>query len=440
MRNRTENTERRQPRIRFADAHRLHEVASPTERLRQLLMPLVTGAVETRRGLMAWSHQVGVETLGDIFRDDVERFAGPKGKHQHPRAHNRWGSTSTELEFGGRRISVERPRVRRRGGGEVALPTVKYLQEFDPLPDTVLNQILLGVSTRGYDTSVPPPPVGTRSRGTSRSAVSRQLTQRMEEKMRAALSAPLDEVRLVGLLVDGIEIADYTIVVALGVTTSGAKVPLGLHQGSTENAAVCTTLLNRLVERGLKVEDPILCVVDGGKGIRKALRDVFGHLAIVQRCTVHKRRNVHDHLPKNRQITVDRQLQDAYASKTADTARKRLRQIISWLARNGEESAVESLKEGLEETLTVIKLGLPDVLRKFFSTTNAIENLMGGVRKVTRNVKRWRSGKMACRWVAAAVEKARPRFHNIKGHKSLPVLVAALRAHAKTLDLQEQVS
>jgi transposase-like protein len=155
---------------------------------------------------------------------------------------------------------------------------------------------------------------------------------------------------------------------------------------------------------------------------------------------VHKRRNVHDHLPKNRQITVDRQLQDAYASKTADTARKRLRQIISWLARNGEESAVESLKEGLEETLTVIKLGLPDVLRKFFSTTNAIENLMGGVRKVTRNVKRWRSGKMACRWVAAAVEKARPRFHNIKGHKSLPVLVAALRAHAKTLDLQEQVS
>jgi transposase-like protein len=440
MRKRAENTERKQPRIGLADAHRLQEVASPMERLRQLLMPLVAGAVETRRGLMAWSHDVGIETLKEIFDDDVERVVGPEGKHQPVRVYNRWGSTATELEFGGRRISVPRPRVRQRGGGEVDLPTVKQLKAIDPLPDTVLSQILLGVSTRGYDTSVPPPPAGTRSRVTSRSAVSRQLARRMEEKMRMALGASLDQVRLVGMLVDGIEIGDYTIVVALGVTTGGAKVPLGLHQGSTKNAAVCTALLNRLVERGLRIEDPILCVVDGGKGIRKALRDVFGHLAVVQRCTVHKRRNIHDHLPKHRQASIDRQLQDAYASKTADTARKRLRQIGSWLARNGEDSAAASLKEGLEETLTVIKLELPDVLRKFFSTTNAIENLMGGVRKVTRNVKRWRSGRMACRWVTAAVENARSRFHNIKGHQSLSVLVAALRVHAKTLEVQEHVS
>ncbi len=129
-----------------------------------------------------------------------------------------------------------------------------------------------------------------------------------------------------------------------------------------------------LLERGLKVEDPILCVIDGGKGIRKALRDVLGHLPVVQRCTVHKRRNVHDHLPKHRQNSIDRQIQDAYASKTAKTARNRLKQVISWLERNGEDSAAESLKEGLDETLTVIKLGLPDALRRFFSTTNAIEN------------------------------------------------------------------
>jgi putative transposase len=439
MRKRTENTEKKQP-IRLAETSRLRGALFPAEHMRQMLMPLVTGAVEARRGLMAWSHQLGVEALQEIFRDDVDVLVGPKGKHAPVRVYNRWGTAPTELEFGGRRISVSRPRVRQREGGEVTLPTVKQLQAFDPLPDTVLNQILLGVSTRGYDASVPPPPIGTRSRGTSRSAVSRRLVRKMDEKMKASLRSSLAEVRLVGLLVDGIGVGEHTIVVALGVTPEGTKVPLGLHQGSTENATVCTTLVNKLLERGLKLEEPILCVIDGGKGIRKALRDVLGHLAVIQRCTVHKRRNVREHLPKHRQNNIDRQIRDAYASKTADTARKRLRQVISWLARNGEESAAESLKEGLEETLTVIKLGLPDILRKFFSTTNAIENLMGSIRKVTRNVKRWRSDQMARRWVTAAIERARDRFRNIKGHKSIPVLVAALRVHAKTLDLQEQVS
>lgn len=439
MRKRTENTEEKQA-IRLTEASRLHAALFPAERMRQMLMPLVTGAVEARRGLMAWSHQLGIEALQEIFRDDVDVLVGPKGKHASVRCYNRWGKAPTEFEFGGRRISVARPRVRKRDGREVTLPTVKQLQAFDPLPDTVLNQIFLGVSTRGYDASVPPPPIGTRSRGTSRSAVSRRLVRKMGEKMKASLTSSLAEVRLVGLLVDGIGVGDHTIVVALGVTTEGTKVPLGLHQGSTENATVCTTLVNKLLERGLKIEDPILCVIDGGKGIRKALRDVLGHLAVIQRCTVHKRRNVREHLPKHRQKSVDRQISDAYASKTADTARKRLRQVISWLARNGEESAAESLKEGLEETLTVIKLGVPDILRKFFSTTNAIENLMGSIRKATRNVKRWRSDQMARRWVTAAIERARDRFRNIKGHKSIPILVAALRVHAKTLDLQEQVS
>jgi putative transposase len=439
MRKRTEKTEEKQ-RIRLAEASRLHAALFPVERMREMLMPLVTGAVEARRGLMAWSHQLGVEALQEVFRDDVDVLVGPKGKHAPVRYYNRWGKAPAEFEFGGRRISVARPRVRKRDGGEVTLPTVKQLQAFDPLPDTVLNQILLGVSTRGYDASVPPAPIGTRSRGTSRSAVSRRLVRKMGEKMKASLTSSLTEVSLVGLLVDGIGVGDHTIVVALGVTPEGKKVPLGLHQGSTENATVCTTLVNKLLERGLKIEDPILCVIDGGKGIRKALRDVLGHLAVIQRCTVHKRRNVREHLPKHRQNSIDRQIRDAYASKTANTARKRLRQVTSWLARNGEESAAESLKEGLEETLTVIKLGLPDILRKFFSTTNAIENLMGSIRKVTRNVKRWRSDQMARRWVSAAIERARDRFRNIKGHNSIPVLVAALRVHAKTLDVQEQVS
>lgn len=441
MRKRAEKAERKQAARRLSDPNRLQETLFPAaSHLRQLLMPLVSGAVEARRGIMQWSHQIGLEALRAIFDDDAERIAGPKGAHKRVRMYNHWGSTPTTLEFGGRRISVERPRVRHRDRGEVELPTVKHLQTFDPLPATVLNQILLGVSTRGYDASVPPPPPGTRSRGTSRSAVSRQLVGRMNQKMRAALTSSLEGVALVGLMVDGIGVGDHTIVIALGVTADGDKVPLGLHQGSTENATVCTALLNGLIERGLKIEQPILCVVDGGKGIRKALRDVLGHLAVVQRCAVHKRRNVRDHLPLHRQKSIDRQIREAYASPTADLARKRLRQVISWLERNDEHSAAESLKEGLEETLTVLKLKLPLVLQKFFSTTNAIENLMGAVRKVTRNVKRWRSADMARRWVTAGVENARAHFHRIKGHKSLPVLVASLREHAKTLDAQEQVS
>jgi transposase-like protein len=410
------------------------------DRLRQLLLPLVAGAADARRGVMQWSHDLGVEVLKEIFLDDAVKIAGPKGKHQPVRMHHHWGWTPTTVEFGGRRLSVERPRVRARGGGEVTLPTVQRLQSFDPMPETVLNQILLGVSTRGYDASIPAPPPGMKSRGTSRSAVSRKLVRRMSDKMRAELAQPLDGVSLLAMMVDGIGIGDHTIVVALGVTTDGTKIPLGLWQGSTENSTICTALLHDLTARGLKVEGPLLCVVDGGKGIRKALRDVFGDLAVVQRCQIHKRRNVRDHLPKNRQGTVDRQLRDAYASSTVVLARKRLKQLLSWLERNGEDGAAASLREGMEETLTVLKLDLPPVLRAFFATTNAIENLMSVIRKTTRNVKRWRTPTMARRWVAVSISHARASFRRIKGNKNLPVLVANLRALREQLDRREQVS
>lgn len=439
MTKRTEKTRRKQEVRRLADAGRLHDVFT-VDHLRQLLLPLVTGAADTRRGLMQWSHVLGAEALKAIFLDDAVRIAGPLKKHQAVRMHNHWGWTPTALEFGGRRISVKRPRVRRRGGGEVMLPTVRHLQSFDPLSETVLNQILLGVSTRGYDASIPPPPPGSRSRGTSRSAISRQLVRGMSTRMRADLAKSLDGVKLIAMMVDGIGIGDHTVVVALGVTPDGTKIPLGLWQGSTENSTICTELLQNLISRGLKVEESLLCVIDGGKGIRKALQDVFGDLAIIQRCQIHKRRNVRDHLPKNRQASVDRQLREAYASATAVLARKRLKQLISWLERNGEDGAAGSLREGMEETLTILKLDLPPVLRSFFATTNAIENLMGIIRKTTRNVKRWRSPKMAKRWVAVAICQARSSFRRIKGHKNLPVLVANLRALHQQLDDQEQVS
>jgi transposase-like protein len=268
------------------------------------------------------------------------------------------------------------------------------------------------------------------ARGASKSAASRHIVTRTAAKVKEYMNRPLDELKLVALLLDGINIGEHTVVVALGVGHDGTKTPLGIWLGSTENARVCTELLGNLTSRGLKVEERILCVIDGGKGIRKALVDVFGNLALIQRCQVHKTRNVRDHLSKDRQLRVGRLMNDAYRSAKADTARKRLRALVSWLDNNGEEGAAASLREGLEETLTVMKLGLPPTLARSFSTTNAIENMLGTVRRVTRNVKRWSGGDMARRWTALGVLHAKESFRRIKGHKDLPALVRALATTA----------
>jgi putative transposase len=398
-------------------------------KLRQLLMPMVAGMAAAKLDLMEWVQEVGLEALKEVFEADATAIAGPKGKHSQERINHRWGTTDTELPFGGRRIGLKRPRVRSKLGQEVTLPSVARFQAEDPLPERVLNQIVLGVSTRGYGSSLEPAPAGVKSRGTSKSAASRHLVERMGAKLRDYLARPLGEVKMLALMLDGIEVARHTVVVALGITEDGTKTTLGLWQGSTENAALCTSLLQDLISRGLKLDTKILCVIDGGKGIRKAIEDVLGDLAVVQRCQLHKRRNLKAHLPEERQAYVDRALREAYRSASADTARKLLRNLISWLDNNGHEDAAASLREGMEETLTVLKLGLSERLRRSLSTTNSIESTLGTVRRVSRNVKRWRAG-MVRRWVAMGLLTAQRRFRRIKGHRDLPQLIAALRPKA----------
>jgi putative transposase len=410
----------------------------PAASLVQVLMPMVTGLVATRQDLMTWVQQRGLDALDEVFRADAEALAGPKGKHREQRTHHHWGSTSTELPFGGQRVIVERPRVRTTDGREAKLPTVETFRELDPLPERVVERILLGVSTRGYGRSVESPPAMVTTRGTSKSAVSRHLVERTRRKLRDDFGRPLDGINLAAIMIDGIEVAKLTLVVALGITTTGDKIPLGLEQGSTENAALCTTLLNGLLERGLKVSERILCVIDGGKGIRKALEDVLGDLAVIQRCTVHKRRNIRDHLSPSHAAYVMSAMSEAYGSASADVARKRLRQLTSWLDANGEDAAAKSLREGLEETLTVLKLGLPSKLRSSLSTTNAIENVNGSIRRVTRNVKRWRGRDMRRRWVGLAISYAAKQFHRIKGYRELPILLTALRANNATIDAKTE--
>jgi transposase-like protein len=409
--------------------------------LRQILIPMVTAMAATKETLTAWVHQMGLQALDEVFGADAERIAGPKGKHLGAaRRYQRWGATQVELPFGGRRISVKRPRVRTTDGHEVTLPTVAHFQAADPLAARVVDQVLVGVSTRRYDASLEPPVAGVRSRGASKSAASRHFVARTTAKLTEFLSRPLTELELVALMLDGLELGGHAVVVALGITPDGTKVPLGLWQGSTENAIICTELLQNLIKRGLRIERPILCVIDGGKGIRKALRDVLGDRAVVQRCQLHKRRNVRGHLPKSRQAHVDATMRDAYGSASADTARKRLRALAGWLDSNGHEDAAASVREGLEETLTVVKLGLPATLRRSLASTNAIENVMGTVRHVTRNVKHWRDGAMTRRWAALGVATAQQRFRRIKGHRDLPALVRALQARDTRVDVKEEAA
>ena len=254
-----------------------------------------------------------------------------------------------------------------------------------------------------------------------------QTTQKLEEY----LSRRLESFELAALMMDGLEVAGQTVVVTLGITIDGTKVPLGIWLGSTENSRVCTAMLQDLLERGLRVDESILCVVDGGKGIRKALVDVLGDLAVIQRCQIHKLRNLRSYLPKSRHAYVLQTMKEAYKSKSADKARKKLRALVSWLERNGYDEAAGSLREGMEETLTVVKLALPESLRKSLATTNSIENLNGTIRRVRG---RWKSPSMIRRWTALGVVTAEKKFRRIKGYRHMGALVQALRSKQKSLD------
>ena len=390
--------------------------------------PMLAGMTVTRHHLLAWVHAQGLAALDELFREEAVVLAGPKGRHQTPRTHYHWGTTATELTFGGRRVQVPRPRVRRTSGGEATLPSVARFRERDPLTARMMQQLLAGVSTRQYDASLEARPSGRRTRGSSKSAVSRSVVRRTRQRLHEQLTRRLEGLEVVALFMDGVVVAQQTVIVVLGITHDGTKVPLGLRLGSTENAVVCTDLLQDLLARGLTLAGRVLCVIDGGKGLRKALGDVFGDAAMIQRCQLHKGRNLDALVPKARQAYVRAALRRAYRAASVTAARRQLTALAAWLERNGQADAGASVREGLEETLTVLKLGLPPALRRFFATTNCIENLIGTLRHVTRNIKRWRDGDMRRRWIGLGLLRAAERFRRIKRHGELGVLVTALGA------------
>lgn len=400
-------------------------------RVQEALGELVGAAKE---GLLALSVGVGLGVLTELMEEEVTDVVGPKGRHDPERGAVRHGHEAGEVTLGGRRVAVERPRVRTADGSqEVPVESYRHFADRDPLTRLVLEQMLAGVSTRRFERTREP--VGTdveqAARSTSKSAVSREFVARTREHLDALMSRRLDDVRLAVMMIDGIDLKGRTNVVALGVTTDGVKIPLGLWEGSTENATVATALLADLLDRGLDPEQGILFVIDGAKALRKAIRTVFGERAPVQRCVRHKERNVLDHLPERDRPTVKRRLRRAWAQTDHARALEELRLLASELDR-AHPGAAASIREGLQETLTLTRLGIKGRLRKTLESTNPCESMIECVRRTSRNVKHWQSGDMCLRWTAAGMLEAERQFRRIIGYSDLAKLITAIERDLTT--------
>ena len=384
--------------------------------------------VRAKQALREVMLSAGTDVLMALLEQDREVLCGAKHEQSEERKNHRYGYDTGPLVLGGRKVTVRKPRVRSIDGDEeVELPTWRQFAEEDPLTDRAIEQMLVGVTTRKYERSLEPLPEGLESQGTSRSSVSRRFVARTSAQVETFLTRSLKGEDYPVVMIDGTGFGDHLMLVAMGIDSKGKKHVLGVREGTTESEGVCRSLLQDLIERGLQTERARLFVIDGGKGIRKAIRDVFGAWALVQRCQEHKRRNVLDHLPKSKRARVSKAMREAWKSESEAEARRLLRQ----LARDLEPThpgAASSLREGLDETLTVLSLGVKGSLARTLVSTNPIENLQGLLKRVVRNVKRWRGGSMALRWAVTGLMEAEKRFRRIKGYREMPQLLAALRS------------
>jgi putative transposase len=394
------------------------------ERVQEALGQLVGAAKE---GLLALSVGVGLGVLTELMEEEVEDVVGPKGKWNPERTAVRHGHEDGEVTLGGRRVEVKRPRVRTaEGEAEVPLVTYEHFADRDPLGRVVLERMLAGVSTRRYRRTQEPvgEEVETNARSTSKSAVSRTFVERTRSALAELMSRQLADLRLAVMMLDGLELKGRMMIVALGITTEGIKIPLGLWEGSTENATVATALLSDLVERGLDPEQGMLFVLDGSKALRKAVRSVFGEVP-VQRCIRHKERNVMHHLPERDRPAIKTRLRRAWAQTDYDRALEQLQRLSDELEHT-HPGAAGSLREGMEETLTVIRLGIKGKLKRTLESTNPAESMIDTVRTTQRNVKNWSSGEMGLRWTSAGMLEAEKQFRKVIGYLDLPRLAVAI--------------
>ena len=413
------------------------EVGTTLEAIESPLPPQIQEALgemvgAAREGLLALSVGVGLGVVHELMELEVDEVVGPKGKHNPDRMAKRHGHEDGSMTLGGRRVAVRRPRVRTADDErELPVRSYEYFADRDPLTRAVMDRMLAGVSTRKF--AGVGEPVGEEversSSATSKTSVSEMFVERTATALGELMSRRLDDVRLAVMMLDGLEIAERTHVVALGITTDGVKLPLGLWEGSTENATLARTLLADLVERGLDPEQAILFVIDGGKALRRAIKDVFGGHALVHRCHRHKERNVCDLLPERDRDQVRARMRAAWALTDPGLAEQRLELLASELDRTWPDAA-GSLREGMADTLTLMRLGIEGQLAKTLCSTNPCESMIEIVRYTQRNVKRWRDGDMRKRWTAAGMLVAEQQFRRIIGYRNLATLVIAVERHA----------
>jgi transposase-like protein len=397
----------------------------------ELRVTLADIAGVAREGLLALSVATGMSVMQAMFEAEVSAVAGPKGKHDAARTAVRHGTEKGSVTLGGRRVPVTRPRARTVNGHEVPLQSYAQFASDDLLQQVVLERMLAGVATRRHARIAEP--VGTavsdRARSTGRSAVSRQFVKQTETALAELLTRDLAGQDIKVLMLDGEHLADTCVVVALAITTDGRKLPVGLWDGATENKTVVRALLADLVSRGLSADDGLLVVIDGAKALAAAVNEVFGGAAAVQRCTLHKRRNVADHLPDKEKAWVDANLVKAFNHPDPELGLRNAKHLAGLLDKT-HPGAANSLREGLEEMFTVSRLGVDGRLAKTLITSNPVESMISIARTTNRNVTRWRDGHMVLRWTAAGMLNAERSFRRIKGYKQMPQLVAALHRHA----------
>src|SRR5674476_13878 len=384
----------------------------------------------------------GSEAMEQVLREYGQLLTGPRHSRGGSRLGHRWGMTKGKIGFHGGNVAVQRPRVRSYDGHEVELPSWTAAQAEDWLGRWAMNLMLINVSTRKLRRAVRLPEgdlPAIAGDGTSKSAASRRFVALSAERMAEWMASDLSKLDLLVIQIDGLHIGDdLVLVAALGIDGDGHKHPLGLIEGATENAAVVQALVDNLIERGL---DPKVCrlfIIDGAKALSKVIRSTFGRHTPIQRCQIHKARNVIERLPKPLHASVRRALRQAWELDDAEKAERLLRNLARRLEQDAPGVAA-SILEGLDEMLTVNRFGLPAKLRRSLACTNSIENMMGTVRRVCRNVKRWRKAGMALRWTAAGMLEAAKGFRRLKAHKHLPALRAALIAHQAKLTTRNKL-
>lgn len=393
--------------------------------IQELIMRDLQQAVKGR--FSSFCTAVGIQALMTLMDQDVEAMAGPKGKHDPNRTAYRHGYQNTTVPMGNQRLGIKRPRARSiETDTDLPIPSYEAFANDDELLEAALNRMLYGMSSRDYRHGIEDYSDIAETSGTSKSAISQRFIKASAKEAQKVLGRRFDQETIPVLMIDGIALGDYTAIVAMGVTSDGHKIIMGVRIGSTENAQVCRDLLTDLVSRGLKYEQGLLAVIDGSKALRKALKDVFGQQVLVQRCQVHKMRNVMDYLPKHKRDWVKRKLKKAWTSETAEEAIRQLRSLATAL-RTQYKDAAASLREGLEKTVTILKLSIPGLLQRSLRSANTIESAFSMVSKNFRNVKNWKNGTMVQRWVCAALLDAENRANRIAGYRSMGILISEIQ-------------